>query len=114
MGQDLDALRTISYAVEPKPGSVSKPVRVTYTLGALERTGRVMSGEVLLPVFGLYAGYANTVSVDLSFDDGIHANPIGETLTTTAYTDPNGVYDHPVLIKKRAPPAVHWISTSSR
>ena len=101
VGQDLDALRTISYAVEPKPGSVSKPVRVTYTLGALDERGRVMSGEVLLPVFGLYAGYANTVSVDLSFDDG-STQTLSETLTTTAYTDPNGVYDVPVFIKTRA------------
>src|SRR5262245_24604385 len=69
-GQDLEAVREISYEVEPKPGSVSKPVRVTYTLEALDNRGRVTSGEVLLPVFGLYAGYANTVSIDLGFDDG--------------------------------------------
>ncbi len=100
-GQDFDAVRTISYAVEPKPGSVSKPVRVTYTVEALDDRGRLMSGEVLLPVFGLYAGYANLVSIDLNFDDGSTQN-IAEMLTTAAYTDPNGVYDVPVFVKQRA------------
>ncbi len=56
VGQDFDAVRTITYAVAPKPGSVSKPVRVTYTVEALDDRGRVSSVEVLLPVFGLYAG----------------------------------------------------------
>jgi hypothetical protein len=99
-GQDLDAVRTISYAVEPKPGSVSKPVRVTYTVEALDNRGRLTSGEVLLPVFGLYAGYANTVSIDLNFDDG-STQIIADTLTTSTYTDPNGVYDLPVFVKSR-------------
>jgi arylsulfate sulfotransferase len=102
VGQDLDAVRTISYAVEPKPGSVSKPVRVTYTVEALDDRGRVTSGEVLLPVFGLYAGYSNTVSIDLNFDDG-STQIIADTLTTSEYTDPNGVYDRPVFVKSRAP-----------
>ncbi len=101
VGQDLDAVQTISYSIEPKPGSVSKPVRVTYTLGALENRGRVLTGEVLLPVFGLYSGYANAVSIDLHFDDG-SIQSIDETLTTTAYTDPHGVYDVPVFVKRRA------------
>jgi arylsulfate sulfotransferase len=101
VGQDLDAVQTISYVVEPKPGSVSKPVRVTYTLEALENRGRVISGEVLLPVFGLYAGYENSVSIGLGFEDG-STQTIADTLTTAAYTDPNGVYDVPVFVKRRA------------
>ena len=35
---------------------------------ALDDRGRVMSGEVLLPVFGLYAGYDNTVSAAATTD----------------------------------------------
>lgn len=100
-GQDLSAVESISYAIEPKPGSVSKPVRVTYSMEALDNRGRVTSGEVLLPVFGLYAGYANAVSIDLTFDDG-STQDIARTLTTAAYTDPNGVYDVPEIIKARA------------
>jgi hypothetical protein len=102
VGEQLDEVQTISYEVEPKPGSVSKPVRVTYTMEALDDRGRLMSGEVELPVFGLYAGYTNAVSIDLKFDDG-STQVIDETLTTAAYTDPNGVYDAPVFIKSRAP-----------
>ena len=100
-GQDLDVVETIAYEIEPKPGSVSKPVRVTYTMEALDNRGRVMSDEVLLPVFGLYSGYENPISIDLKFDDG-STQTIDDTLTTAAYTDPNGVYDAPVFIKRRA------------
>ena len=38
---------------------------------------------------------------ELTFNDG-SLQTIAETLTTAAYTDPNGVYDHPVFIKSRA------------
>jgi arylsulfate sulfotransferase len=68
---------------------------------ALDNRGRVLSGEVLLPVFGLYDGYANTVSIDLTFSDG-STQVITDTLTTAAYSDPNGVYDRPVFIQRRA------------
>jgi len=101
-GQDLASVRSISYSIAAKPGSVSKPVRVTYSMDALDNRGRVTSGEVLLPVFGLYAGYANPVSVDLTFGDGSR-QVIDHTLTTAAYTDPNAVYDIPEIIKRRAP-----------
>ena len=40
-GQSLNAVRTVRYEVKPKPGSVSKPVRVTYTRQALKRRGRL-------------------------------------------------------------------------
>jgi arylsulfate sulfotransferase len=102
VGQDLSAVRTVSYVVEPKPGSVSKPVRVTYTLEALERKGRLETDHLELPVFGLYAGYANEVSIELTFDDD-STQIIADTLTTAAYTDPNGVYDQPVFVRRRAP-----------
>ena len=99
-GQSLSAVRTVSYEIEPKPDSVSAPVRVTYTLEALRSRGRLTSDLLELPVFGLYAGFANPVSIDLTFDDG-STQTIDSTLTTAAYTDPNGVYDHPVFIVKR-------------
>ena len=61
----------------------------------------MIGGDLQLPVFGLYAGYANVVTIKLTFHDG-SLQTITRTLTTAAYTDPNGVYDHPVFIKSRA------------
>jgi hypothetical protein len=100
VGQSLSAVRTVSFEIEPKPDSVSAPVRVTYTLESLRSRGRLTSDLLVLPVFGLYAGFANPVSIDLTFDDG-SVQTIDSTVTTAAYTDPNGVYDHPVFIERR-------------
>ena len=100
-GQRLAAVQTISYRVEPKPGSVSKAVHVTYSRAALESRGRFSANGLQLPVFGVYAGYTNSVAIAVTFNDCSVQNIEG-TLTTAAYTDPNGVYDHPVFVKARA------------
>lgn len=100
-GQSLAAVRSFRFEVKPKPGSVSKLLRVTYTRQALRRRGRLTDANVQLPVFGLYAGYANALTVKLTFNDG-SLQTITRTLATPAYTDPNGAYDQPVFIKRRA------------
>lgn len=101
-GERLADVRAVSYVLEPKPGSVSKPVRVKYTREALERRGRFADGALVLPVFGLYAGHANAVSIELTFED-CSTQSLAGTLTTAAYVDPNGVYDNPVVLQARAP-----------
>lgn len=101
-GQSLADVTTVTYVIEPKAGSVSKPVQVTYPRAALESRGRFESDALLrLPVFGLYSGYANAVTIKLSFED-CSTQTIKGTLTTAAYADPHGVYDHPTFIKARA------------
>jgi arylsulfate sulfotransferase len=94
------------FTIEPKSGSVSKPVHVRYAINALERRGYVVRFGwaahwlVRLPVFGLYAGYANQVLVRLDFQDGSVAD-LSEGIATAAYQDPSGIYDHPTIFKKR-------------
>jgi hypothetical protein len=101
-GQSLADLTTVSYVVAAKPGSASKPVHVTYSRAALERQQRFETESRLrLPVIGLYAGYANDVSIELEFED-CSTLTIQGTLTAAAYADPHGVYDHPLFIKRRA------------
>jgi len=120
-GTSLANMASMSYTIAPKPGTVSKPVAVSFTADALSRLDAnlvlgplpfaaavlAFSGTrsvlpVVLPVFGLYAGYANSVSVQIVFTDA-SVQTIPLTLVTNAYTDPNKIYDHPVIIKKRAP-----------
>jgi arylsulfate sulfotransferase len=103
-GQDSGNLASIEFTIQPKSGSVSGPVRVQYTAQALARRGYITNdqGAVTLPVFGLYAGYVNQVSVQLQFQDGSVAE-LPVTITTSPYTDPNGIYDHPTFIVKRSP-----------
>ena len=103
----LETLSDYSFTIDPKPGSVSAPVHVTYGMAALSRLGYVQfdseSGQptsVSLPVFGLYAGYNNSVSVELKFQDG-SSETIPMMITTGAYTDATGRYAKPVIVKPR-------------
>jgi hypothetical protein len=101
-GQELARVRGVSYSIQPKPGSVSKAVRVSYTREALESRGRFPADdELVLPVFGLYSDYSNAVSIELSFED-CSSQTIEGTVTTGVYTDPTGAYANPVFIRNRA------------
>jgi hypothetical protein len=106
IGTGMQNVATAEFTIEPKSGSVSKPVHVRYAIDALVRRGYLLrldsAGQwlVRLPVFGLYAGYPNQVQVRLNFQDGSVADlPAG--ITTAAYQDPSGIYDHPTIFKKR-------------
>jgi arylsulfate sulfotransferase len=103
-GQRVRDLATVRYTIAPRPGAASRPVSVSYAVDALSRRGYVnFSGGLLtLPVFGLYAGYANQVSIELTFVD-TSTQPLAIELDTAPYVDPNGIYDRPQVLKARAP-----------
>jgi hypothetical protein len=99
---NLANLASVRFVITPKPGTASKPVDVSYTVAALNRRGYTNSGSNLLtlPVFGLYAGYQNFLEIEFQFTD-ISKKSIAITITTESYTDPNAIYDHPTILKKR-------------
>jgi len=99
-GFDLSTLTGVQYAIAPKPGSVSKPVRVEYSLSALVARGYVSAGSVTVPVFGLYAGYENLVSIELETQTGTSTS-LQVTVPTPAYVDTSGVYSHPSIVTPR-------------
>lgn len=100
-GTSLASLISLSYVINPKPGAVSKPVQVSYSLEALQRRGYfVTPGEMLLPVFGLYSGHTNLVRLRLDYSDG-SAQFIWLNIATAPYSDPNGVFDRPHVIAQR-------------
>jgi hypothetical protein len=101
-GQSVATLAAIEFIIAPKPGSVSKPVDVRYSMTALADRGYVTSDSVKLPVFGLYAGYANQVSLRLQFQDG-STQTLAVGIPTAAYVDPTGIYSNLTIIKQRAP-----------
>src|ERR1700730_16326190 len=106
IGTGMQNVAAAEFTIEPKSGSVSKPVHVRYAINALVRRGYLLrldsAGQwlVRLPVFGLYAGYANQVLVRLDFQDGSVADLSGG-IATAAYQDPSGIYDHPAILKQR-------------
>ena len=69
---DTNALKSIQFTIAPKAGSVTRPVSGTYSKGYLIQRGFLSpgSGEISLPVYGLYSGFNNTVSLRYFFNDG--------------------------------------------
>jgi arylsulfate sulfotransferase len=102
-GNSLAQVTGVEFTIASKPGTVSKPVNVSYSIGALEQRGYLSANQTDLevPVFGLYAGYANQVAVQFQFQDGsVQTLPI--SVTTANYVDPTGVYANPTIVKQRA------------
>jgi arylsulfate sulfotransferase len=98
-GYDLSSATGVQYTIAPKPGSVSSPVHVEYSIAALEKRGYVPGGPLSVPVYGLYAGYPNQVSLEVLRGSGSPIN-LG---VTSAYTDPTGIYTRPTILTPRAP-----------
>ena len=101
-GFDRSSVTKLQYTVAPKPGSVSKPVHAEYSISALAARGYVGTNSLILPVFGLYAGYANQVSVELEGDVG-GLIPRQFIIQTAEYVDPSGIYSQPNVVTPRAP-----------
>ncbi len=102
-GGNLARMATVNFVVQPKAGSVSKPISVTYTRDYLVRKGYVVAGNavVTLPVFGLYSGGANVVAVTVTGTDASTAQ-LSVNLSTAAFVDPTGVFDHVQVTQARA------------
>ncbi len=94
---DVTAVR---YEIAPKPGSVSKPVQVEYSIAALKARGYATDGSLIVPIFGLYAGYENQVSVELERDNGV-TTPLQFTIQTPEFVDPSGIYTKPTVVTPR-------------
>ena len=101
-GAALQDITDVGYTIDPRPGSASRPVSVSFSFGALQSRGYVVDGGVSLPVVGLYAGYDNTGSVRVTFRGGA-TGKLPLAITTDRYVDPTGIYDHPRVLQARQP-----------
>jgi arylsulfate sulfotransferase len=96
---NTSALKSIQFAIDPKPGSVTRPLSGTYANGYLVGRGFEHPPEVILPVYGLYAGYANIVRLTYRFLDGSSKQAV-TSITTATFDDPCG-YNNPTVLKAR-------------
>jgi hypothetical protein len=99
-GTNIAELAAAEFSIAPKPGTVSKPVDVWYSIPALTARGYVNS-NLILPVYGLYQGYVNQVTVSLHFNDG-STQSLLLPITTAAYGTSTGIYVNPVIRTARA------------
>src|SRR5436190_10374710 len=94
-------LKSIQFTIDPKPGSVTRPLSGTYANSYLVDRGfeNPQTGEVVLPVYGLYDGYNNTVKLTYRFMDS-SSKQANTSITTTSFNDPCG-YENPTFLQHR-------------
>lgn len=100
-GAAVDSVTDVQYTIAPKPGAVSSPVHVDYSIAALKTRGYVSEGTLTVPVYGLYAGYTNQVSIQLTRQNSAPI-PFEVDIATDPYVDPTGIYSDPNIMVKRA------------
>ncbi len=88
--KETGVLASLSFTVQPISGSYTRPVSARYSVGYLRQRGYVSGGNYVVPVFGLYAGFANTVALTFNFTDGTQVSGT-VSVTTPTYSDPCGI-----------------------
>ena len=86
------------FTIRPKSGSETRAVHASFSSSYLEARGYLdnTTGRLTVPVFGLYAGRANSVTVTMHFSDG--TSRTGGLHIQTAVYD-GGTYSNPVVIQ---------------
>ena len=81
------ALADVSFVVEPRAGSLTRPLSAKATASYLAAHGALSGSNVIVPVFGLYPGSTNRVDLVFDFTDG---SSVTNTVSIAApsYTDP--------------------------
>jgi arylsulfate sulfotransferase len=93
-------LKSIQFTIDPKPGSVTRPLSGTYATSYLASRGFEHPPEIILPVYGLYAGYTNIVRLTYRFLDGSSKQDL-TTITTATFDDQGCGYNNPTRLQPR-------------
>ncbi|MBA3543028.1 MAG: DVUA0089 family protein [Chthoniobacterales bacterium] len=98
---DTSVIKNVQFTIAPKTGSVTRPLSGASSNSELTERGYLLpgTGEIFLPVYGLYAGYTNTVTLTYYFNDGSSKQDSIST-TTDAFDDPCG-YETPTILQAR-------------
>jgi arylsulfate sulfotransferase len=98
---NTSVLKSIQFTITPKPGSVTRPLSGTYANYYLVDRGfeNPQTGAIILPVYGLYDGYTNTVRLTYRFLDGSSKQAV-TSIATATFDDPCG-YKNATILKAR-------------
>jgi hypothetical protein len=96
------ALKSVQFTISRKSGSVTRPVSATFTSSYLQNRGYLnpQTGAFTVPVFGLYANYPNTVSLNFRFTDN-SSQTSSVMVATPDWTDSCGVFKNPTVVQAR-------------
>ena len=105
---NTSVLKSFQFTVTPKPGAVARPLSGTYANSYLVDRGfeNQQTGEIVLPVYGLYDGYSNVVALTYRFLDG-SSKQANFTIATTSFSDPCG-YKNPTFLQPRSSAALSY------
>jgi len=101
LASNTSVIKEIQFTIHPKPGSVTRPLSGTYANFYLIDRGfeNQQTGDITLPVSGLYDGFSNLVTLTYRFSDG-SSSQANLTIGTAAYDDTCG-YKNPLIVKPR-------------
>jgi arylsulfate sulfotransferase len=101
LASQTSVVKSVQFAITPKPDSVTRPVSATYSNDYLVERGNLNAdtGEIFVPVYGLYADFSNTVVLTYHFMDGSSKQDTA-MVTTTEFDDPCG-YTNPTVLQAR-------------
>ena len=97
---NTSVVKSIQFAIDSKPGSVLRPLSGTYSNDYLASRAYVHPPEVIVPVYGLYAGYQNIVRLTYRFLDGSSKQTV-TSITTATFDDQVCDYNTPGRIIPR-------------
>lgn len=99
---DTTVIKSIQFTITPKPSSVVRPLSTNYSNAYLVERGDLMpDGQIFIPVYGLFAGYTNTVTLTYYFLDG-SSKEDSTTVTTPAFDDEGCGYNTPTKLVPRS------------
>jgi arylsulfate sulfotransferase len=98
---ETSSLESVRFTIRPKPGSVTRPLSARYASAYLGGRGylHLPNNEVVVPVFGLYAGYTNSVQLECRFGGGTFVTT-DVSILTAQFTD--RIFNHPVVVQARS------------
>jgi VCBS repeat-containing protein len=96
------SVSSAKFRIRPKEGSATRPVTANYASAYLEARGYLdnTAGKLTVPVFGLYAGRSNDVTVTVRYADGT-SSKVKLAIQTVSYD--GGTYSNPVVVQPRLP-----------
>jgi len=96
---DISKLKDINFTIQPKAGTLSRAVSINYSTDYLIQAGYSYpdSKSISLPVFGLYADFANQVDITMKFTDDSSRQLPTTVVTTSNYAGGSDVYVSPVV-----------------
>ena len=99
---DASTVRYAEFQIQPKTGSETRPIDVRYASSWLKKRGYIKghNHKIPVPVFGLYAGRKNRVTLTVGFKDGTSRT---STLSIATPSYDGGTYSNPTVVQPRLP-----------